>query len=367
MTSSVARAPRALTLVVPGALDTPTGGYAYDRHMARELEARGWAVDVVVLEGGYPWPNADAVAAADRALAAVPDGRLTLCDGLAFGALPAVAGRHAARLRLIALVHHPLAAETGLDASRRAGLFAAEREALRAARHVVVTSRATATQLAAYGVRPDGVTAVEPGVAPAPLAHGSRAADPAAPVALLCVASLIPRKGHDVLIAALGRVTAPHWRLTCVGSAELAPDTAHAVRCQVDAAGLSSRVTFTGALAGDALAAQYHRADVFVLASHYEGYGMAVAEAVARGLPVIATDAGASADLVDARSGVLVRPGDVAGLTSALERAVGDDAERSRLAAGARARRLALPDWRAAAARLDAVLERMLEHGALRR
>jgi len=347
---------RRVSFVVPGALDTPTGGYAYDRHVIDGLRDRGWHVKVHELDGGYPFPDAGAVARADALLASLAEGTLVVCDGLAFGALPEAAARQAARLRLVALVHHPLALETGLDPAAAAALRASERSALQAARAVIVTSRATAATMKDFGVPTGVVTVVEPGTASAPPARGSRLAMPGADVHVLCVASLVPRKGHLLLIEALHAVRTLHWRLTCVGSLTLHPETAAGICALAAARGLGARIRFTGAAHGDALAAAYDAADVFVLPSWYEGYGMAVAEAVARGLPVVATRTGAAGDLVDQRSGILVEPGDLDALTAALDRVIGDDACRTSLAAGAAARAAALPAWPQAAARFEAAL-----------
>lgn len=352
---------RRLSFVVPGPLDTPTGGYTYDRLVIDGLRDRGWDVDVPVLGGDYPLPDAAARAHAAGVFAGLPDGALVVADGLALGALPAEVTPHADRLRLVALVHHPLALETGVDEATAAALFSSEREALTAARAVVVTSRATAGRLDAYGVGAGDVTVIEPGTTPMPAARGSRRVDPAADLELLCVASLVPRKGHQLLIDALHQVRERRWRLTCVGSLTLHPDTAAGIRALAAARGLGDRVTFTGALDGDALAAAYDRADVFVLPTHYEGYGMAVAEAVARGLPVVTTRTGALPDLVDERSGAVIAPGDLDALAVALDRLIGDDRHRQRMAAGAAARAAALPTWPQAAAAFDRLLERVAD------
>jgi glycosyltransferase involved in cell wall biosynthesis len=347
---------RRLSFVVPGALDTPTGGYAYDRQIIAGLRERGWRVDVHELDGGYPIPDPAAVARADALVASLADDTLAVCDGLAFGALPETAAREAARLRLVALVHHPLALETGLDPAAAAALRVSERSALQAARAVIVTSGATAAILADFDVPAHRVTVVEPGTASAPLARGSRRASAGADVHLLCVASLVPRKGHQLLVDALYALRARPWRLTCVGSLTLHPETAAGIRALAAARGLGARIRFTGAAHGEALAAAYDAADVFVLPSWYEGYGMAVAEAVASGLPVVATRTGAAGDLVDHRSGILVEPGDLDALTAALDRVIGDEACRAALAAGAAARAAALPTWPQAAARFETAL-----------
>ncbi|MGD9902160.1 MAG: glycosyltransferase family 4 protein [Vicinamibacterales bacterium] len=351
----------ALSFVVPGSLDTPTGGYAYDRRIVEGLRDRGWRVTVRELAGDYPMPDAAARARAAALFATLDDGALVVADGLALGALPDETAPHAARLRLVALVHHPLGLETGLPAEVAAALVASERAALAMARAVVVTSPATAAGLDAFGVPADCVTVVEPGTDPAPPARGTRRADPHAEVHLLCVASLVPRKGHQLLVEALHALRERRWRLTCIGSLTLHPETAAGIRALAAARGLADRIAFTGALHGAALAAAYHAADAFVLPSHYEGYGMAVAEAVARGLPVVATRTGAAPALVDDASGVLVAPGDLDGFTAALDRVVADDVYRDALAAGAARRAALLPTWPDAAAAFADALQRVAD------
>ena len=161
---------RRLHLLVPGDPETLTGGYAYGRRIAAALRARGWGVETHTLYASFPRPTQAALAHAEETLAALPADALVLVDGLAYGAMPRLAGDAAARLRLLALVHHPLAAESGLDGSVQRALRESEREALAAARGVVVTSRATAHALADYDVPASRVAVVEPGTDPAPLA-----------------------------------------------------------------------------------------------------------------------------------------------------------------------------------------------------
>ncbi len=203
--------------------------------------------------------------------------------------MPGVARAHRDRLTLVALVHHPLALETGLDPATAAALAASEREALAVTRGVVVTSPATARLLAGYGVAADRITVALPGTDAGP----GRQPAPAprieqAPVHLLSVASLVPRKGHALLLDALTRLRDLPWQLTCVGSLDLDPPTAQAIRATAHERGLDARITFVGAVPSADLARFYDAADVFVMPTLYEGYGMAVAEAVARGLPVVA-------------------------------------------------------------------------------
>lgn len=343
---------RALHLVLPGDPATLSGGYEYDRRIAAGLRALGWRVEVHALDASFPAPTAAALAHARAALARIPDGALVLLDGLALGAMPQIAAAERDRLRLVALVHHPLAEETGLDAASAAALRASETRALAAVLGVIATSRATARALAAYRVDPARIRVVEPGTDPAPLARGS-AGDG---VALLCVAAVIPRKGHALLVEALAALADLPWRLACVGSLERDAATAAGLRRQIDGCRLAARVTLAGEHARATLDGFYDRADAFVLATFHEGYGMAFAEALARGLPVVGTRAGAVPDTVPPDAGLLVPPGDVAALRKALARVIGDPATRARLAAGARRARADLPTWPQTAATLALAL-----------
>ena len=348
---------RTLVFVVPGDLGSLTGGYGYDRQIIAGLRATGWAVDVLAPEAGSPWSDTNTRAAAAQRIAAIPDGMRVVVDGLAFGVMPEVAQRHAARLRWVALVHHPLALETGLSPQQMRALFDSERRALAAARGVIVTSHATARELTRYGVAAQSVHVVTPGTDPAPLACGSSAHPASGGLSLLCVAALIPRKGHTVLLEALGGLRDRMWTLHCVGSTTRHPDTANAVRSAIAARGLTERVRLHGEVPDTTLQALYGRADAFVLPTFFEGYGMVLAEALARGLPVVSTTAGAIPDTVPGDAGILVPPGDALALRAALAALLDDPATRVRVAAAARAARSALPTWPQAVARFAAALD----------
>ena len=345
---------RSVVFMIPGNLETLTGGYGYDRRIAGGLRNQGWSVTVQSLDESFPDPTPFAREDARRQFAAVDDDAVVLVDGLAFGVLADEAESEQRRLRLVALVHHPLADETGIDHQRAASLIASETRALATARLVVVTSRPTGAALARYGVAADRIAVVEPGTDSAALARGSTGD----PVHLLCVASLIPRKGHEVLVEALARVPHKAWHLTCVGSVERDPETAARVRAMLAQYDLADRVTFTGDLHLPELDREYDRADVFVLPTFHEGYGMVVGEALARGLPVVSCPTGAITELVTPDAGLLVRAGDVDALTKALDHVIASREARSRLAAGARQVRDRLPTWDTAARRMADALER---------
>ncbi len=353
-----------LHVIVPGPLDQRTGGYVYDARMVVGLRGLGWEVVVHELSGNFDQPDVRARTSLTRTLVELPDGARVIIDGLALGGLPGPARDHHERLRILALVHHPLADETGLAPKQRERLAALEREALTACTGVIVTSDFSAHRIAAFGVPAGQVRAVFPGTDPARPAKGP---GPKAEPRLLCVASVIPRKGQDILVHALIRLRATRWNCICAGSLTRAPGYAAAVQEKVRACGLDERISFLGESEPDALDALYDGSSVFVLPSHYEGYGMALTEALARGLPIVSTTGGAIPYTVPAEAGVLVPPGDDEALAAALEPLLspvsnnGGPSGRQRLATlAAAARRYAtsLPDWnQATRAFADAALD----------
>lgn len=344
---------KTLEFCVPGDIQTRTGGYGYDRQIVTGLRELGWKVNVRQLDASFPFPTATALQAARAELSALPDGSLVLLDGLAFGAMPGIAESQAQRLKLVALVHHPLALESGLEEHHRLALYHGERRALAAARAVIVTSRATALGLADYAVPSGKITVVEPGTAAAPVAPGSRSEC----LHLLCIASLSTRKGHDVLFAALLDLLDHDWRLTLVGGEPPGSRIMSRMRAQLESYGFADRVTFLGVGDDEVVATEYARADVFVLPTRYEGYGMVVAEALARGLPVIGTRTGAIPELVGEDAGLVVPPSDIQALFQALQRLFTEPGLLPRLRTGALAARKRLPRWSDSCAWLSALLQ----------
>ncbi len=330
--------------MIPGALDTPTGGYGYDRRLIDELRVIGWDVRHVALPGGFPFPDASVEAATLAALARLPHTATALVDGLAFSALPGTMAAEAGRLRLVALIHHPLGDESGLDAAARTDLLAREAAALRVARAVICTSPATGARLVtAFGVSPQRLTVAPPGTAPGPRAIGG-----GDPPLILSVGSLIPRKRHDVLIDALDRLRDRPWQARILGSDALDRGCAADLAARIAALDLGARITLVGAVVDTR--AEMAQADIFALASEYEGYGMAFAEAMDQGLPVVGCGVGAIADLVPRAAGALVPPGDPEAFAAALAALLDDPAARRAAAAASYAAGRALPRWPATAA-----------------
>jgi glycosyltransferase involved in cell wall biosynthesis len=343
-----------VAFAIPGDLATPTGGYAYDRRMIEELRTLGWQVDVVGLGEGFPRPDAATKSAARDVLLGIEAGVPIIVDGLALGVLPEAANELRGRSPLIALVHHPLALETGVSPDEAQALQKSETEALAAAQSVIVTSPSTAQLLLdGYDVPDELIMVALPGTDRGEAAKGSTDGI----VRLLSVGAVVPRKGFDVLVAALATIADLPWRLTLAG--DRTRDAAAAARLDDDIMSnrLASKIELLGALQPDRLMALYSGADIFVLASRFEGYGMAYAEALAHGLPVIGTTAGAIPDTVPPDAGVLVEPDDVKALARALRMLIENPDERRWLASRARAAGEQLPGWAAQAKLVAAAIE----------
>jgi len=331
---------------VPGDLATPTGGYAYDRRMVAELSRLGWDVEVADIGNEFPRPSERALSAARARLLAVPAGTPIVVDGLAFGVLPDLAAELHRDHPLVALVHHPLALESGIPAAEATEFRARERDALAQTDRVIVTSPSTARRLSEeFAVPAERITVALPGTEQRAATRGGRAG----PLALLAVGAVVRRKGYDVLVDALATLRDLPWRMTIVGDRTRSAATIGALDAAIHWHNLADRIFFAGAVDDARLAALHAEADLFVLPSRFEGYGMAFADAIAHGLPVIGTTAGAIPDTVPDGTGILVPPDDVAALTLALRRLLSDDDARARLAAGARAAAARLPTWRQSA------------------
>ena len=350
-----------VVFAVPGDLSTPTGGYVYDRRIVAELPKSGWQVDVLDIGTSFPRASDAELAAAHAQLAALPAGRLIVVDGLAFGVMADSAQALHRSHKLVALVHHPLALETGLEESEADKFRTSERQALSFVCRIITTSATTARILAQeFGVPQQKLSVVLPGNDRVPLA----ARPGGKTVNLLAVGSIVPRKGYDVLIAALGQIPDLPWRLVIAGDPSRSPATAAALQAQIASLHLTGRVDSVGVVSSARLASLYAAADLFVLPSHYEGFGMAYTEAIAHGVPVVGTTAGAIPEAVPRGAGVLVPPDNVGELTSTLMRLIEDPAELARLAAGARAAAAALSTWDDAGRQFSQALDQALDAAA---
>lgn len=327
-----------IAFLVPGPITAISGGYGYDRRLVAGLRALGHDVTVQELTGQHPLPDDAARDSARAALAQVPVDAHIVIDGLGLPAfeplLDALERRGA-----VGLIHHPTALEHGNPGPVRDALRVAEQAIFPRLGRLVATSNVTARRLAPeFGADPARIGVVEPGTDPAPRSAGSSGPG----CAILAIGTLIPRKGHDVLLRALGTLPDLDWTLTIAGAPR---DKVHAdgLVALAEELGIAQRVTFAGEVTD--MAPLWARADLFALATHWEGYGMAAAEALARGIPVAITAGGAIAEVVPVGAGVISPPGDVVSLGKAMRRAIFDTELRAEMADAAWQAGQRLPRW----------------------
>lgn len=346
---------RAVNVVVPEGIEDPlrpSGGNTYDRRLCQAMGRAGWSVRALEVAGAWPRAGRTGREALDVTLQAIPDGSLVLVDGLVASTLPEVMVPACRRLRVVVLMHMPIGVQTDHE-----GSLTAEGEVLWAASSVVAPSTWCRNWLlASYGLEPARVHVANPGVDAAGLATGTGDGD-----GLLCVGAVTPAKGQDVLLSALAQVAGLAWRCVCVGALAVSPEFVTRLGRSARECGLDGRFRLSGVLAGSALHAAYAAADVLVLPSRAETYGMVVTEALSRGLPVIASDVGGVPEALGVtadgtRPGLLAPPGDVAALAATLRLWLSDADRRDALRAAALRRRAGLTGWSETADRVGRVL-----------
>jgi glycosyltransferase involved in cell wall biosynthesis len=344
--------------VVPDGIDDParpSGGNAYDRNLCDGLTSIGWSVCERPVPGFWSRPAAASLVALDDAVRRIPDGALVVLDGLVASTAPEVLVPQACRLRMIVLVHMPLGYR---PEDRAAGEIRIREGAVLSAADAVVTTSAWSRHrlMELYALPGDRVHVAEPGVHAAELATGTATGE-----ALLSVAAVTPDKGHGVVLDGLATIRDLSWHWVCVGSLDRDPEFVDALRRRSLQRGLADRVCFAGTATGGQLDRAYATADVMVLASRAETYGMVVTEALARGLPVIATGVGGVAEALGCgsdgiRPGLLVAPDDPIALAGALRSWLVDAELRGRLRRAAHKRRESLRGWSATTAIIAGVL-----------
>ncbi len=333
-----------VALIVPAPFETISGGYGYDRRIVAGLRVAGHTVKVIELPGEFPLADEITRNAACAAWDALPD-TTPVIDGLALPALQGMDDALAAR-GAVGLIHHPTSLETGLGDAECERLRAIEQRLMSRMARVIVTSDATADQLVSgFGIARDRITVVMPGTDAAPRSYGSGGST----CEILSIGTLVPRKGHDLLLRALARLFDLDWRLTIVGSSLRDPAHAQVLHALAEELGITRQVRFAGELTGDALEALWQRADLFALASLHEGYGMAMAEALKRGVPVAVTAVGIAPTVVTPQVGMLVQPGDRDTLSKSLRRIIFSGELRREMAEAAWQAGQALPSWDAQA------------------
>lgn len=337
---------RHISLIVPAPFDTISGGYGYDRRIVHEIRASGQVVDVVELAGAFPMTDDATRRSAHAAWHRLPDNTIPVIDGLALPAFDMMRDALAPR-EAVGLIHHPVSLETGLSEPDQAALGDIERRMFPRLSRLIVTSDITGETVATdFQIPRERISVVVPGTDDAPRCVGSDGRG----CEILSIGTLIARKGHDVLLRAVALMPELDWHLTIVGSPDRDPPHARLVIALAAELGIAHRVRFAGELVGDALETAWRGTDIFTLATWYEGYGMVIAEALKRGLPVVVTAGGAAGALVAPGAGFVCPVGDHQAVSNALRGLITDRALRRRMSGRAWQTGKSLPSWRAQAA-----------------
>jgi glycosyltransferase involved in cell wall biosynthesis len=345
-----------ILFVIPGDINLPTGGYRYDKEIINAWKASGIDVELISLEGNYPFPSEQDKANALKAIEKFPDAKVAVVDGLLGGASPEFMQALSKIMPVTALIHHPLCLENGLDENTAQNLKVSEQKGLEFVSQIITTSPATTKTVSQlFGVESTKTHTVLPGVKRTQVSKGSQSET----VHLLCVGSVIERKGHKFLLHSLSRLKDLNWRLDCYGSTEFDTKLFDELQSFVKAENMSEKVAFHGAVSDEMIEAAYTTSDVFVLPSLFEGYGMVYAEAIVRGLPIIASTAGAIPDTVPQTCGILVEPENTNMLTQALEQMISNEHLRNNYRQGAMTAAEDFPTWQGSATQFRELLKDM--------
>ncbi|MDX2157853.1 MAG: glycosyltransferase family 4 protein [Hyphomicrobiaceae bacterium] len=324
--------------------DRATGGFVYNSRIGVELRALGWAVEQLDLPPGFPQPTPEAVDRIAAAIAELPDATPVLIDQVCLSRILAVAEREGDRIAWIDIFHHPMVHDLPPGDPARDAIDGSERAALAVSRLVLATSLSTAATLVRdYGVASARIATAPPGFPR--LRAMPRAKSATGPVRLLSVGAMVPRKDYPLLLEALALVPSIDWHLDIVGNTDRDPAHAAEIHNAIDQLRLRERVAIRGRLSDEDLEALWAEADLYAAASRHEGFGMAIAEALGRGVPVVTTEAGAVADWLSGECAIIVPAGDRAALASALATALSDSSRRRDMSAAALEQAARLPTW----------------------
>lgn len=335
-----------VVFAVPGKLDQLTGGYLFDRRVVESFRDRDSAIRVAELPGAFPLVDLVAINAAKDLVSSLKQEEVLVIDGLA---LPAFASLLPLKQggRSIGFIHHPLFLETNLMKDLDRYFSDLESALWSSLDGIICASPSTARTVISAGICHKKVLVASPGVDLPTLpqqrylkgTHGVKA------LRLLCVATVTARKGHIFLIQALSQLRHKPWTLDCYGCLDRDPDSVKMVRRSITQYGLADRISLHGEISPEQLSSAWLQADVFVLPSLHEGYGMVLTEAIAHGLPVVSTLAGAIPETLPQSASCLVEPSNSLALANVLSELMDDSDKLERLRMAALHERTSLVPW----------------------
>lgn len=349
-----------ILFIISGDINLPTGGYRYDREIISAWKNSGVDIELISLEGNYPLPGKEEEIHAIESINNFQEADLAIVDGLLGGGSPEFLEALSKKLPVVALIHHPLCLENGLDKSTARFLEEREKQGLEFVSKVITTSPATSRTVASlFEFNPELIHTVLPGVERGRKSIRNINTDNNPCINLLCVGSVIERKGHKDLLLSLSTLQHLDWHLDCIGSTQFDQPLFQELIAIVKQETLGKKVKFHGTVNEDVLENAYEKTSIFVLPSLFEGYGMAYAEAIVRGIPVIGTTAGAIPQTVPDNCGILVEPSNTSLLAQALEKLITNENLRAKYRNGAIAEEPNFPTWESAAGQFAEILKEL--------
>lgn len=343
-----------ILFIIPGDINLPTGGYRYDREIINAWKNSNIDVGLISIDGNYPFPGEVEKTRALDKIESFSKADIAVVDGLLGGATPEFMQKLSKIMPVAALIHHPLCLENGLDQKTAKALEDKERRGLAFTSCVITTSPTTSRTVAQlFDQDPSQIHTILPGVARGMRSSGTESSS----INLLCVGSVIERKGHKDLLHSLSKLKHLDWNLDCIGSTQFDRPLYNELSAFVEREALTKKVQFHGDVDEEVLEIAYSKADVFVLPSLFEGYGMSYAEAIVRGIPVIGTTAGAIPQTVPESCGILVEPSNISQLTNALESLITNNALRTKLREATIKAEPGFPTWQDSAAQFYEILK----------
>jgi glycosyltransferase involved in cell wall biosynthesis len=304
-----------LHFLIPGDINTLTGGYVYDKIIINGLRNLGYGITVHQLGGDFPFPSAENLEHCKRILDSIPNRELVFIDSLAFGPMHMLLKDYQGKNPILPIIHLPLSQNPNYNEESKKLLAEQERRAFDYANSVVAVSWFTKQLIVGYGVNPDNVWVITPGVFRVP----RKTEYPGLPENILCVGSFLPGKGQLVLVHALADMQQYAWSLSMYGIPEFDTDYVQSIKKTIDEAGLAKRVLMHKQVSGDELNAAYLRTDLFILPSLFENFSMALNDALIHGIPVITTTAGGIPFSVPKSMGLFISPGSQGELKQAIK------------------------------------------------
>jgi glycosyltransferase involved in cell wall biosynthesis len=317
-----------LYFLITGNLHSLTGGYLYNTHMINGLKEKGYTVNVLATD--WQWKDIDELEKICRYnLEKLPHGTCIVVDSLILASLHQIIQEFRKRLIFLGLIHLPSSYD--ILSGVQGELAREELIALDHVRQVIVTGRFTFDLLCHAGLNPVKIRIVEPGTDLFPRKKRYKAV----PSELLCISNYSSLKAQDMMIRALYRLADRDWTLHLYGSMDRDREYTASVRSLIQQLKMEHRIYMHGIVERDEISGVFLNADLFLLPSLFESYGMVLTESLAHGIPVVTTLAGNLPCTVPAGMGLLIEPGNEEQLAEAICSLFDDPKKYSNLCAAA--------------------------------